>query len=121
MGMASSARPILSTSFHYVGSRLAVGRARLYEDHVELSTWGWRRRHIPLGQIVAFEWVRSPDPFNFVLRLATGEVLRLVLEGPGAWKYALGARVALPMLTPPPLPPGEALLESRDDERSQAP
>ena len=80
---------VLVSRFRFAEAPLLMGRARLYDSHLELTGWSWRGRHrrrLDLDDIAEVKWWRSG---RLTLRLTSGEHLELLIEGSGLWKYAL--------------------------------
>ena len=79
--------------FTQPGRRWSLGRLTLTEGHLTLTSWTYRGREeqeIPLHQIERVAWLADTTAgANFMIQVATGEVLQLRLQGAALWKIAL--------------------------------
>ena len=96
---------LLSSRYRDPRRTLFFARAQLFDDRIEFFgiTWtGLHRRRLPLWEVSRVDWragrQRSP---NLILRLHTGEVIKVWMSGAGLWKYLIDANVqSLPLSLP---------------------
>ena len=81
-----------SGSFRIQGQRFIYSRARLYEDRLELTAWGWLKYYrcrIPVDAIEAVIWWTGDAHANLELCLRDGKRLGLWMVGAALWKFAI--------------------------------
>lgn len=105
-------KPIRSARFRHPKRRLWLGRARLFEDRVQLAGWtlgGRYRRTIPLGRVRRAEWWSSAEGTNFALHLDDGSTCALRLyRGAADWKFEIDALLGRSAFAPTRLPDEQA-------------
>ena len=85
-------KPILSSSFRYDDAPLLFSKARLFEDRIVLTGWGFKGRHkrvIHLNEIKEVDWWFGRAEVNFALNLNSGPPVSMYLKGAGNWKYTI--------------------------------
>jgi len=102
-------KPIFSSRFKIPGRRFWFGRARLFEDRVELKGWtpsGRFVRQISLHQIARVEWWTGSASCNLEFLFEDRSSLGLKIDGAGRWKFAID-REAIGILNKTPQLPDE--------------
>jgi hypothetical protein len=96
---------LLSSRFRDPRRKLFYARAQLYEDRIEFFGISWKgveRRSIPLFDLARVDWRAGRErSANLILRLHSGEVIKIWMNGAGLWKYLIDANVhSLPLSLP---------------------
>ncbi len=104
--------PLRSVRFRFPSRRVWFGRARLFEDRVQLTGWtlkGRYRRTIPLTRVGRAEWWSNAEGTNFALHLNDGSTCALRLRrGAADWKFEIDALLGRSTLPPARLPDAQA-------------
>lgn len=89
--------PLLSTRCRLPDRTLWFGRARLFEDRIELSGWTLRGRYgrtVALADVEEVEWWTGEEKVNFALHLKEGRSVPLHLrQAAGTWKFEVQERL----------------------------
>ena len=109
---------ILRTSFRYPDRPFSFGRALLYFDRIELTSWSigdWHTRTIPLSSVRQADWTGEDGRRgSLVLHLDDGVRTALILYRASRWKRLLAQRLSWVSSTRRPLGPDGQLLSLGD-------
>jgi len=106
----SSESPIFSNRFSVPGRALWLGRAKLFEDRIELKGWTLRgrfSRHIPLQRVARVEWWTGSPFCNLEFLLDDASTFGMKIEGAGRWKFAIDREAIGVLRQTPALPDTE--------------
>lgn len=86
-------KPLLKSRFRFAHRFLLFPRARLYQDRVVFSGFGWRGRYhhtVYLSEVDSVKWWTGEQHIvNFALYLHDDTSIKVWIKGVGLWKFKI--------------------------------